>query len=500
MPLFPGARLKLPRWSFTRSLRFRLTLSYVVLFAVLLGALGFLFRQVLVSLLDRQTRELLDEEWAAVNGYLHFERRRQHNWVSDPTDLEEAAIIERLRRYFLLTDSEGAVMEASSGYKVLGVETPEEIRAALRSPKGGFKIRRDSRDEPYMIRSGVLRDDRRREYFMAIALPLAENQRTIEAFTLNYSVLLPAMILASSLLGWFLAGRALRPLNEVSRTAQQISGSSLDLRIVRRGAGDELDRLIEAFNHMMERLAGSFEQIKQFSTDVSHELRTPLTAIRGQLEVALFTASTPEQYREAMLNALEDVERLGQIVKALLLLSQSESGQLALQKTDVNLSPLVLDVVDQFQIPAEAARVELTSELPGECLIEADRIQIERLVSNLLSNAVKYTPEGGRVWVRLHRDEHEARLEVEDNGPGIPAADLPHIFDRFYRVPAVDLDPERGLGLGLSFVAWIAKAHGGTVEVASEPGRGSLFTVRLPAGGPAAPAPDAARIEKASGP
>jgi signal transduction histidine kinase len=237
----------------------------------------------------------------------------------------------------------------------------------------------------------------------------------------------------------------------------------------------------------MERLAGSFEQIRQFSTDVSHELRTPLTAIRGQLEVALFTASTPEQYREAMLNALEDVERLGQIVKALLLLSQSESGQLALQKTDVNLSPLVLDVVDQFQIPAEAAHVELTSELPGECLIEADRIQIERLVSNLLSNAVKYTPEGGRVWVRLHRDEQEARLEVEDNGPGIPAADLPHIFDRFYRVPSVDLNPERGLGLGLSFVAWIAKAHGGTVEVTSEPGRGSLFTVRLPTGAPAPP-------------
>jgi heavy metal sensor kinase len=500
MPLLPRAWFKLPRWSITRSLRFRLTLSYILLFAILLSALGLLFRQTLVSLLDRQARELLDEEWVAVNGYLHFERRRQHYWYYDPTDLEEAAVVERLRRYFLLADSEGAVMEASSGYRVLGVETPEEIRAALRSPKGGFKIRRDASDEPYLVRSGVLRDDRRREYFMAIALPLAENQRTIEAFTLSYSVLLPAMILAASLLGWFLAGRALRPLNEVSRTAQQISGSSLDLRIVRRGAGDELDRLIEAFNHMMERLAGSFEQIRQFSTDVSHELRTPLTAIRGQLEVALFTARTPEQYREAMLNAMEDVERLSQIVKALLLLSQSESGQLALQKSAVDLSPLVRDVVDQFQIPAEAARVDLSAELAAECRVEADRIQIERLVSNLLSNAVKYTPQGGRVQVRLRRDEREALLEVEDNGPGIPAADLPHIFDRFYRVPSAELNPERGLGLGLSFVAWIAKAHGGTVDVTSEPGRGSLFTVRLPLPGPAAPAPDAARIERASGP
>ena len=492
MALFGSAPLSPGRWKFTRSLRFRLTLSYVVFFAILLSSLGILFRQALVTLLDRQTRALLEEEWAAVNGYLRIERRRQHYWYYDPTDLEEAAIVERLRRYFLLADAEGAVMEASSGYRVLGVDKPEEIRAALRSQKEEWKIRHDLNDEPYLVRAGVLHDDRRRQYFMAIALPLTENQRTIEAFTLNYSVLLPAMILASSLLGWFLAGRALRPLDQVSRTAQRISGSSLDLRMAPRGAGDELDRLIEAFNHMMERLAAAFEQIRQFSTDVSHELRTPLTAIRGQLEVALFTAKTPEQYREAALNALEDVERLSQIVKALLLLSRSESGQLALQKTAVNLSPLVLDVVDQFQIPAEAARVQLTAELPPECLIQADRIQIERLVSNLLSNAVKYTPAGGRVCVRLSPEDGQARLEVEDTGQGIPASDLPHIFDRFYRVQSADLSPERGLGLGLSFVAWIAKAHGGTVGVTSEPGRGSCFTVRLPVGSPEAPAPDAA--------
>ena len=480
------------RWKFTRSLRFRLTLSYVIFFAILLSSVGVVFRQVLVTLLDRQTRALLEEEWAAVNGYLHIERRRQHYWYYDPTDLEEAAIVERLRRYFLLTDAEGLVMEASSGYRVLGVDKPDEIRATLKSQREEWKIRRDSRDEPYLVRAGSLHDDRRREYFMAIALPLTENERTIKAFTVYYSVLLPAMILASSLLGWLLAGRALLPLNEVSRTAQRISGSSLDLRITPRGAGDELDRLIEAFNHMMERLAASFEQIRQFSTDVSHELRTPLTAIRGQLEVALFTAKTREHYREAALNALEDVERLSQIVKALFLLSQSESGQLALQKTAVNMSALVLDVVDQFQIPAEGAHIELSAGPLEDFFIEADRIQIERLVSNLLSNAVKYTQEGGRVWVRLRQDAGQLLLEVEDSGPGIPAADLPHIFDRFYRVQSADTSPEKGLGLGLSFVAWITKAHGGTVDVRSEPGKGCLFTVRLPAGNPILPTNDAA--------
>lgn len=492
MALLRRFALRIPKGGIARSLRFRLTLVYVVFFAVLMTALGVVFRQVLVSLLDRQAHALLEEQWATVNGYLRVERRRQHFWYYDPTDLVEAAIVERLRRYFLLTDAEGAVMEASSAYQVLGVDSPGEIRAALRMQKEEWRTRRDSRGEPYLVRAGVLYDDRRRPYFMAIALPLAENERTIKAFTIDYSLLLPIMILASSLLGWFVAGRALQPLNEVSRTAQRISGSSLDVRLVPRGAGDELDQLIEAFNHMMERLAASFEQIRQFSTDVSHELRTPLTAIRGQLEVALFTAQTPEQYREAVLNALEDVERLSQIVKALLLLSQAESGQLALQRTSFNLSPLVRDVVEQFQIPADAARVTLAADLPGACPIEADRIQIERLVSNLLSNAVKYTPEGGRVGVRLSAENGQARLDVQDEGQGIPAADLPHIFDRFYRVHPADVSPEKGLGLGLSFVAWIVKAHGGSIEVKSEMGKGSLFTVRLPTG--------AARIEETQSP
>ena len=152
---------------------------------------------------------------------------------------------------------------------------------------------------------------------------------------------------------------------------------------------------------MIERLESSFQQIRQFSTDVSHELRTPITAIRGQLEVALFTAKTVEQYRDATLNSLQDIERLSQIVRALLLLSQAESGQLALQKTRLDLAAVVRDIVDQFQIPAEGARVELSADLPAECAAEVDRVQIERMLSNLLSNALKFTPAGGRVHVAL---------------------------------------------------------------------------------------------------
>jgi signal transduction histidine kinase len=236
---------------------------------------------------------------------------------------------------------------------------------------------------------------------------------------------------------------------------------------------------------MIDRLESSFQQMKQFSADVSHELRTPITGIRGQLEVALFTAQTTDQYREAMFNALQDIDRLSQIVRALLLLSQAESGQVILQKARIDLCEVGSDLVDQFQIPAEAAGVRLSAGVPEECVIEGDRVQIERMITNLLSNALKFTPEGGEVRLRLSTSPDFVEIVVEDTGCGIATEYLPHIFDRFYRVPGSGTapGPEQGLGLGLSFVAWIVKAHHGKIDVESTPGKGTRFTIQLPAPG-----------------
>ena len=294
--------------------------------------------------------------------------------------------------------------------------------------------------------------------------------------------MIPGALLLGSLLGYYMAGRALTPVLAVAQAAQRISGSNLSMRIPTRDAGDELDYLILTFNRMIERLEASFQQMRQFSADVSHELRTPITAIRGQLEVALFTAQTTDQYREAMFNALTDIDRLSQIVRALLLLSQAESGQIVLQKSRLNLREVVDDLVEQFQIPAEAAGVRLTADLPPECSAEVDRVQIERMITNLLSNALKFTPEGGAVTMSLRAQPQFIELVVEDNGRGITTEHLPHIFDRIYRVPGQGTapTPEQGLGLGLSFVAWIVKAHNGKIEVESTPGKGTRFIIRLP--------------------
>ena len=331
-----------------------------------------------------------------------------------------------------------------------------------------------------MIRFGLLPDLQHRQYLLVIGRGYSENMRIVNQFTFRYFAIVPIILILCAVLGWIVAGKGLIPVTEVAKTAQQITGSNLDVRIPTRGAGDELDHLVEAFNRMIERLNYSFEQIRQFSTDVSHELRTPLTAIRGQLEVALFTAERPDQFRDAMVNALQDVERLSNVVRALLLLSQAESGQVVLQLTPMNLGEVVRDIVDQYQIPAEEAQVELVPDVIENVTVKGDQTQAGRLVSNLLSNAIKYTPAGGRVSAGLRRQGDKAVLWVEDNGIGIPAEKLPHIFDRFYRVRPSQSNPVHGLGLGLSFVAWIVKAHNGTIEVDSTEGKGTRFTVTIP--------------------
>jgi heavy metal sensor kinase len=459
-------------------------LSYVLFFTVLLVVIGLVFHQTLQLETERDVRDALEEEWGAVKGYLKIENQRPI-WVADPSDPEENFIVSRLKHVYLLTDADGQALDYDDSYESIGLDTPAEIHRILSLPPGETEthVRKDKSGVPYVIKAGRVPDDKGRPYFFAIGRSLAPAHKTVRDFTRNYFWLLPAMITLTGLFGWILAGRAIQPVNSVAQAAQNITGSNLSLQIPLRGAGDELDRFIESFNRMTARLNQSFEQIRRFSTDVSHELRTPLTAIRGQLEVALFTAETPEQYREAMINALEDVEKLSSIVRALLLLSQAESGQLALQKSPLDLSELAGDVVEQFQIPAEEKSVTLKAELYSGAVISADHTQIERLLSNLLSNAVKYTPRGGEVRVRVMPAEAPgwAQIVVEDTGVGIPAENLPLIFDRFYRVRSAQTNVVPGLGLGLSFVAWIVEVHGGRIDVASTEGEGTRFTVLLPA-------------------
>src|SRR5580700_12189019 len=236
------------RVDFIRGLRFRLAVSYVLFFSVLLVAIGLIYRQNLQSQLEGDVRAALEEEWGAAKGYVRIENF-EPRWIADPTDPEEEYIVSRLQHGY------------SDIYESIGLDSLDEIRRILALPQPEVHVRWSKDGVPYLIKAGVIRDfERGRPNFLAIGRSLGDAYSTVHLFTRKYFLFLPGMIAVSALLGWLIAGRAIQPLNSVAKAAQNITGSNLSSHIPLRGAGDELDHLIDSFNRMTERLNQSFEQ------------------------------------------------------------------------------------------------------------------------------------------------------------------------------------------------------------------------------------------------
>jgi heavy metal sensor kinase len=243
---------------------------------------------------------------------------------------------------------------------------------------------------------------------------------------------------------------------------------------------DELGRLAQAFNATLGRLEQSFDQMRRFTADASHELRTPLTAVRSVGEVGLQSPRSAEGYREVIGSMLEEVDRLNQLVESLLTLSRADAGHTKLARQRLDFASFIEDTITQVDVLAEERRQRVITELQGPVWIAADAVLLRRAIINVLDNAIKYAPLDSAIRVRLSIVSDQAVLSIEDQGPGIAAADLAHIFDRFYRVDRARSRQPAGVGLGLSIARWAVEAHGGEITVASQPGRGSTFRISLP--------------------
>ncbi len=252
-----------------------------------------------------------------------------------------------------------------------------------------------------------------------------------------------------------------------------------DTRVPERaGRGDAVDELSAQFNAMLDRINALIAAMGQSLDNVAHDLRTPIARLRAIAERALQSGDPAEQ-REALSDCLEESDRILSILNTLMDISEAENGVLQLRRSEVPLGALLTEVVELYEDVAEVKHVAVVLETHDEVVVSGDRDRLRQTFANLLDNAIKYTPSGGRVRVAVSREGQRAVVIVEDTGAGISAEDLPRIWERLYRS-----DPsrsERGLGLGLSLVKAFVAAHGGTVEAVSEPGRGSIFTVRLPA-------------------
>ena len=285
--------------------------------------------------------------------------------------------------------------------------------------------------------------------------------------------------------GWLATQSALFPIRRLTLAVQRIIRTGrTDARVPLVGTGDAIDELTSLFNTMLDKIEGLVTAMRGALDNVSHDLRTPLTRLRGTAEMALASpppgdaAQQAEYYRELLADCVEESDRVLVMLNTLMDISEAESGTMQLRREPVPLADVVARAVDLYRDVADAKGVTLTADAPADIVVTADRTRLEQVAANLIDNAVKYTPPGGRVDVEVRREADAAILRVRDTGPGIPADELPRIFDRLFRGDTSRA--ERGLGLGLSLVKAIVEAHGGMVQVRSELGRGSTFSVTLP--------------------
>lgn len=290
---------------------------------------------------------------------------------------------------------------------------------------------------------------------------------------------------AALLLAWLGLDYVIRqwgaPLAALSETARKVNAGNLShQRLFAPADAPELAQLANTFNELLDRVEAAHTSQHRFVADASHELRTPLTILRGEIDVALRRPRSPDEYAEVLQSSREEIERLSRLTDNLLTLARADAGDQLVRRDPVDVAAVAREVCRKLAAFSEQRKVPLACEALDPAVVSGDAVALEQMILNLTENALRYTPHGEGATVRVAGHGSEVVVEVADRGGGISAEHLPHLFDRFYRVDKARSREFGGAGLGLSIVKTLVEAHGGRVEVRSEVGRGSTFTVRLP--------------------
>jgi heavy metal sensor kinase len=454
----------------TLSIRFKLTAWY---FAVLIVSLA-LFGVVAVFAMQRGIEAAVDES-------LRDQTRGIRELIQREL-VEEADTLENELRQHSEVQAEASLFQVSDEQGQWIYRSPLMVRYDLPAP-------RKSDPSTYNVQISVLPlrvlatkfSAAGQAYYVQVAAPMNDFYGAMNRFKWVLLLISPLLLILASAGGYWMSRRALAPFGEIITGARTITSKNLSRRLIVPRSGDELQRLSETLNGMLERLETAFNRITQFTADASHELRTPLALMRTAAELSLRTSCTESEYREVLTQILKESEKTSVLIEQLMSLARADVGVETLQRVGVSLADSLREVCLEGRTLAEAKQLSLLEDISSKPLVvDGDPHALHRMFLILIDNAVKYTPSQGQIRVSLTGSDGFAIAEVRDNGIGIAASDLPYIFDRFYRADKARSRESGGTGLGLSIARWVAETHGGSIGVQSSPGEGSVFEVRLP--------------------
>jgi heavy metal sensor kinase len=456
------------------SIGLRLTSSYFVVFA----AAQFLFGFGMWFILRHSLYEIADDELTnQVDDLRHFleAQKKDASIAKLQEEVTEAYVLEHSGDYLqIYAPPTDWIYRASFMQKTsFPMPAPDRIlQPAYEDRELGGK--------PFRFLSQMIAV-RGRRFIVQTGVPIDDVSHTLVVFRRYLVMFAPLILLAASLVGYWVSARALSPVDALTRTARTISGSNLSRRLEPLHTGDELQRLSDTLNEMLGRIESAFLRVTQFTADASHELRTPISLIRTEAEIALRKSRTEEEYRDALFHILTESERTSSMVEKLLSLARADSGREALEIRPIDLREMVMRAAGEWRTVASLRTLEFTDAVTGgDLLVAGDKTALQQLLNILLDNAVKYTPEPGRVSLSLEERGDKAVLKVADSGIGIAPEDQTRIFERFYRTDKARSRELGGAGLGLAIALWIVQHHHGAIAVDSTPGKGSTFEVQLP--------------------
>jgi heavy metal sensor kinase len=462
---------KLPKLRST--LAFRLTLWYAGIFAIFSSVAFLLFYTLITSVIqERIDQDLL----AQAQRFSVLLTTEGLDAVNNSAVIEaQAAGVKKV--FFRLLNLNGEVFSSSnmSYWKDIAVDG-NAIGQLLRSQTPFIEtIAIPNRSEEVRILYAMISPTT----IAQVGQAMESQSRFIEAFKRIFFATMTLLIVVAAAVGWFMARRAVSSVEAVTRTARKISEGSLQERVPVKPTGDEIDQLATTFNQMLDRIQVLVTEIKEMNDNIAHDLRSPIARIRGLAEVTLTTGKSRDDFEAMVASTIEECDRLLDMINTMLTISKTEAGVEKVSDDPIDITAIVHSACELFEPLAEEKNVALSCRALEKMMLSGDARMLQRMLANVLDNALKYTPSGGKVEVSLAGNENNTIIiTVRDTGIGISEADLPHVFERFYRCDRSRSQP--GTGLGLSLARAIARAHGGDITATSTLDQGSTFTIRLP--------------------